>query len=93
MEYYTGTTTAAIAMKEGKNDIPPIKYLQCPAAVTVHHLQKFLCSKYNIDLDNEKLTIDIIYEEEILPTTFMLMDVAYTFNWKRVSTTFYFMSV
>lgn len=76
---------------EHLNDLPSTTYLQCPAAVTVHHLQKFLCSKYGIDLDNEKLTIDIIYEEEVLPTSFMLMDIAYTFNWKRVSITFYFL--
>jgi hypothetical protein len=29
--------------------------------------------------------VDVIYEGEVLPPHFSLMDVAYTFKWKRVS--------
>ncbi|KAL5273910.1 hypothetical protein ACFFRR_000584 [Megaselia abdita] len=76
LEYYTSSA-------ESLNDLPPIRYLQCPFAVTVSNLQKFLCVKYDIDLDKENLTIDIIYEDEVLPSSFMLMDVAYIFNWKK----------
>lgn len=64
---------------------PPIRYLQCPAGVTVHHLKRFLCSKFNINPNNELVELEIIYEEEVLPEDFNLMDVGYCYNWKRVS--------
>ena len=69
----------------GKSSIPPIRYLQCPAAVTVRHLQRFLSSKFTLNLDSGSTQIDIIYEDELLPTDFTLMDIAYCYNWKRVS--------
>lgn len=65
--------------------MPPIKYLQCPAAVTVGHLKRFISSKYTLSLSSGTTQIDIIYEDELLPSDFTLMDVAYTYNWKRVS--------
>lgn len=68
-----------------KQQIPPIRYLQCPAAVTVHHLKRFIYSKFDIDPDNQRVNVDIIYEEEILPEDFSLMDVGYCYCWKRVS--------
>lgn len=64
----------------------PKRYLQCPAAVTVRHLKKFLRLKYGIGLD---CWVDIIYDEECLPENFTLIDVAYTFTWKRVSETIF----
>lgn len=64
---------------------PPIRYLQCPAAVTIRHLQRFLSSKYNLNIDLPNVDIQIIYEDEVLPMGFNLMDVAYCYNWKRVS--------
>lgn len=63
----------------------PITYLCCPAAVTIHHLYKFILTKNGLQLDNERIQVDIIYEDEILPHEFTLMDVAYCFNYKRVS--------
>lgn len=69
-----------------KSAVPPIRYLQCPAAVTVRLLQRFLSSKYNLNIDN--VNIDIIYEDEVLPIEFCLMDVAYCYKWKRVSLLF-----
>lgn len=65
--------------------IPPVRYLQCPAAVSVRHLQRFLSSKYNLKLDSALVEIQIIYEDEVLPLSFTLMDVAYCYSWKRVS--------
>lgn len=64
---------------------PPINYLQCPAAVTVHHLKRFVSAKYGIDIERD-VNIEIICEDEVLPEDFTLMDVAYCFNWTRVST-------
>lgn len=76
-----------------KSALPPIKYLQCPAAVTVRHLQRFLSSKYILSLESGTTQIDIIYEDELLPADFTLMDVAYTYNWKRVSAALYLLYI
>lgn len=63
--------------------IPSIRYLQCPAAVTVKHLKRFITCKF--DLNVNSFVIDIVYENDILPVDFSLMDVAYCYKWKRVS--------
>lgn len=63
---------------------PPINYLQCPAAVTVHHLKRFVSAKYGINAERD-VNIEIICEDEVLPEDFTLMDVAYCYNWTRVS--------
>ncbi|KRT85665.1 zinc finger protein [Oryctes borbonicus] len=57
------------------------RYLQCPAAVSMTHLQKFIRMKYAL-LSEHK--VDIIHEGEVLPSHFTLMDIAYIFKWKRV---------
>lgn len=57
------------------------RYLQCPAAVTMSLLQKFVRMKYALSAEHR---VDIIHSGEILPQHFNLMDVAYTFQWKRV---------
>ncbi|XP_065368636.1 protein suppressor 2 of zeste [Calliphora vicina] len=63
--------------------VPPVRYLQCPASVKVHHLKRFLCSKFEIDPCNRRVGIDIIYEDEVLPSDFTLMDVGYCYKWQR----------
>lgn len=67
-----------------QTSLPPIRYLQCPAAVTVRHLKRFLSSKFDLNLD-VNCRIDIIYEDEILPIDLSMIDVAYCFEWMRVS--------
>nr|XP_022908864.1 polycomb group protein Psc-like isoform X1 [Onthophagus taurus] len=57
------------------------RYLQCPAAVQMTHLQKFIRMKFGLKDDHK---VDIIHNGEVLPTFFTLMDVAYTFKWNRV---------
>lgn len=71
------------------NNIPQVRYLQAPAAFKVHHLKKFLSSKYDLSNLKKPMCIDIIYEGEILSEEFTLMDIAYTFSWERVSITFF----
>lgn len=67
-------------------DRPRICYLQCPAEVRVLHLKRFLCSKYDIDAENNaQVEVEITYEDEVLPPSFRLMDVGYCYQWKRVS--------
>ncbi|XP_050073422.1 protein suppressor 2 of zeste [Anopheles maculipalpis] len=63
----------------------PITYLQCPAAVTVHHLYKFILTKNGLQVGADNIRVDIIYEEEILPHDFTLMDVAYCYDYKRIA--------
>lgn len=62
--------------------MPHRRYLQCPAAVSMKHLKKFIRMKYGLRSDHR---VDIIYAGECLKDDFCLMDVAYTFSWKRVS--------
>jgi hypothetical protein len=66
------------------NNIPQVRYLQAPAAFRVHHLKKFLSSKYDLNNLKKPMCIDIIYEGEVLSNDFTLMDIAYTYNWERV---------
>jgi hypothetical protein len=46
------------------------------------HLKKFIRMKYGLRSQHR---VDIIYAGECLRDDFCLMDVAYTFSWKRVS--------
>lgn len=62
--------------------LPHKRYLQCPAAVTINHLKKFVRMKYGLAAEQ---MVDIIYQEECLPEDFSLMDVAYTFMWDRTT--------
>uniref|UniRef100_A0A1A9UST2 RING-type domain-containing protein n=1 Tax=Glossina austeni TaxID=7395 RepID=A0A1A9UST2_GLOAU len=66
-----------------ENSLPPVRYLQCPATFKIHHLKRFLYSKYDINASNRSVGLDIMYEYEILPNDFTLMDVAYCYEWKR----------
>ncbi|XP_063700493.1 protein suppressor 2 of zeste-like [Culicoides brevitarsis] len=68
----------------GSGIAPPINYLQCPAAVTVHHLKRFVSAKYGINVDRD-VNIEIICEDRVLTEEFTLMDVAYCFNWTRAA--------
>lgn len=77
------------AVSEHEADrIPPTKYLQCPAALTVYHLQRFLASKYSLSIETTiggRIDIQIISDDEVLPKTFTLMDIAYCSKWSQVS--------
>nr|BAW19567.1 polycomb group RING finger protein 4 [Gnatocerus cornutus] len=64
-----------------KSDKSDKRFLQCPAAVSMQHLQKFVRMKFALSPNHK---VDIIYKGEVLPPHFSLMDVAYTFKWKRV---------
>ncbi|KAL0279500.1 UNVERIFIED_CONTAM: hypothetical protein PYX00_001042 [Menopon gallinae] len=82
LEYYTGQSDSENDEKGSPANGKPKRYLQCPAAVTVRHLKKFLQMKYGIGVDS---WVDIIYNDECLPDYFSLIDVAYTFTWRRTS--------
>uniref|UniRef100_A0A0K8TYV9 Protein suppressor 2 of zeste n=1 Tax=Bactrocera latifrons TaxID=174628 RepID=A0A0K8TYV9_BACLA len=65
------------------SQIPPVRYLQCPACLKIRHLKRFLCSKFDIDPESKRIEVEVIYEDEVLPNDFTLMDVGYCYNWKR----------
>jgi len=61
---------------------PNRRFLQCPGSVTVHHLKKFIMTKYSLD---QSFLVDVIYKEDLLPEDHTLIDVAYSYNWRKTS--------
>ena len=59
------------------------RYLRCPAAVTIFHLQKLIRAKYGL---TDAHRVDVMYKEEPLCSSYTLMDVMYIYHWRRVST-------
>lgn len=58
---------------------PAKRYLNCPAAMTIAMLQKFIRMKYSI---SARYKVDILYMDDVLWSHYMLMDVAYIYSWK-----------
>ncbi|XP_076868918.1 polycomb complex protein BMI-1-A [Brachyhypopomus gauderio] len=63
-----------------KDEVNNKRYLQCPAAMTVMHLRKFLRSKMDIPCTFQ---IEVMYEDEPLKDYYTLMDIAYIYTWRR----------
>ena len=61
---------------------PNRRFLQCPGSFTVHHLKKFIFTKYGLD---QGFLVDVIYKEDLLPEDQTLIDIAYSYNWRKVS--------
>ncbi|XP_075438101.1 LOW QUALITY PROTEIN: polycomb group RING finger protein 2-like [Ascaphus truei] len=59
-----------------------IRFLRCPAAMTVTHLAKFLRNKMDVP---SKYKVEILYEEEPLQEYYTLMDIPYIYPWGRTS--------
>ncbi|XP_017157256.1 polycomb complex protein BMI-1-A [Poecilia reticulata] len=66
--------------KQTKEQVANKRYLQCPAAMTVMHLRKFLRSK--MDIPNT-YQVEVMYEDEPLKDYYTLMDIAYIYTWRR----------
>ncbi|KAL7835537.1 hypothetical protein SRHO_G00278840 [Serrasalmus rhombeus] len=66
--------------KQTKEEVNNKRYLQCPAAMTVMHLRKFLRSKMDIPCTFQ---IEVMYEDEPLKDYYTLMDIAYIYTWRR----------
>lgn len=79
MESIFGSNIASLS------NVPQIRYLQCPAGVKVMHLKRFITSKYDLVNMKVPMNIDIIYEDDVLSNDLSLMDIAYCYDWKRVS--------
>jgi len=65
-------------------EFPTRRFLQCPAAVTVAHLQKLIRAKYGLSAEHR---VDIMHMDDPLNEEFTLMDVAYIYRWRRVNVT------
>ncbi|KAL2085904.1 hypothetical protein ACEWY4_019224 [Coilia grayii] len=66
--------------KTSKEEVNNKRYLQCPAAMTVMHLRKFLRSKMDIPCTFQ---VEVMYEDEPLKDYYTLMDIAYIYTWRR----------
>ncbi|XP_062843607.1 polycomb complex protein BMI-1-B isoform X2 [Trichomycterus rosablanca] len=66
--------------KESTKEMNVKRYLQCPAAMTVMHIRKFLRSKMDIPCTFQ---IEVMYEDEPLKDYYTLMDIAYIYTWRR----------
>ena len=60
---------------------PNRRFLQCPGSVTINHLKKFIITKYGLD---DKFVVDVIYKDDLLAEDNSLIDVAYSYNWRKV---------
>ena len=66
---------------EADKENPNRRFLQCPGSVTVQLLKKFIMTKYSLD---QNFLVDVIYKEDLLPEENTLIDVAYSYNWRKV---------
>ncbi|CAB1349912.1 unnamed protein product [Coregonus sp. 'balchen'] len=66
--------------KQSKQQVNNKRYLQCPAAMTIMHLRKFLRSKMDIPCTYQ---VEVMYEDEPLKDYYTLMDIAYIYTWRR----------
>ncbi|NXH13639.1 PCGF2 protein, partial [Bucco capensis] len=57
-----------------------LRFLRCPAAMTVMHLAKFLRNKMDVP---SKYKVEVLYEDEPLKEYYTLMDIAYIYPWRR----------
>ncbi|XP_046421656.1 polycomb group protein Psc-like [Neodiprion fabricii] len=81
LEYYIPSTKdQGEGDKESTAKTLPRRYLRCPAAVTISHLQKLIRAKYGL---SEAHRVDIMYKEEPLCGNYTLMDVMYIYHWRR----------
>ncbi|KAF1522350.1 UNVERIFIED_CONTAM: Polycomb group RING finger protein 2, partial [Eudyptes pachyrhynchus] len=74
-----GTVENGDLEKEKKNGV---RFLRCPAAMTVMHLAKFLRNKMDVP-SKYKASVEVLYEDEPLKEYYTLMDIAYIYPWRR----------
>ncbi|XP_052615052.1 polycomb group RING finger protein 2 isoform X3 [Peromyscus californicus insignis] len=65
---------------DGDKEKTGVRFLRCPAAMTVMHLAKFLRNKMDVP---SKYKVEILYEDEPLKEYYTLMDIAYIYPWRR----------
>ncbi|XP_061778489.1 polycomb complex protein BMI-1-A [Nerophis ophidion] len=83
IEFFDQSThrlTGCLEDKHPKDEVANKRYLQCPAAMTIMHLRKFLRSKMDIPNTHQ---VEVMYEDEPLKDYYTLMDIAYIYTWRR----------
>lgn len=81
IEFFDQTRLGGVVEdKPSKDQVANKRYLQCPAAMTVMHLRKFLRSKMDIPSTYQ---VEVMYEDEPLKDYYTLMDIAYIYTWRR----------
>lgn len=58
------------------------RYLRCPAAVSIAHLQKLIRAKYDL---TDQHRVDVLYNQDSLLAELTLIDIACIYLWKKVS--------
>ncbi|KAG8566218.1 hypothetical protein GDO81_013142 [Engystomops pustulosus] len=76
----TRDDTQDLADSEDLEKRNSLRFLRCPAAMTITHLAKFLRNKMDVP---SKYKVEILYEEELLKDYYTLMDIAYIYPWGR----------
>ncbi|XP_018335423.1 mucin-5AC [Agrilus planipennis] len=71
--------TICISLNYHGHSGPP-RYLRCPAAISVVHIQKLLRAKYDLCKNHR---IDILHNQDCLNSHLTLMDIAYIYLWRR----------
>uniref|UniRef100_A0A674IKH9 Polycomb group RING finger protein 2 n=2 Tax=Terrapene triunguis TaxID=2587831 RepID=A0A674IKH9_9SAUR len=83
IEFYEGMRDekkGTIENGDAEKEKNGVRFLRCPAAMTVMHLAKFLRNKMDVP---SKYKVEVLYEDEPLKEYYTLMDIAYIYPWRR----------
>ncbi|XP_008940206.1 PREDICTED: polycomb group RING finger protein 2-like, partial [Merops nubicus] len=84
IEFYEGSREEKKGTVENgeleKEKVSGVRFLRCPAAMTVMHLAKFLRNKMDVP---PRYKVEVLYEDEPLKEYYTLMDIAYIYPWRR----------
>ncbi|XP_069732891.1 polycomb group RING finger protein 2 isoform X2 [Phaenicophaeus curvirostris] len=83
IEFYEGSREekkGAVENGDLEQEKNGVRFLRCPAAMTVMHLAKFLRNKMDVP---SKYKVEVLYEDEPLKEYYTLMDIAYIYPWRR----------
>ncbi|XP_006817085.1 polycomb complex protein BMI-1-like [Saccoglossus kowalevskii] len=93
LEYYIAAQNGHRTVSNGggsesgdssKDEMNDVRYLRCPAAVTVYHIKKFIRHKFGLPSSFE---VDVLYRyrnsDDSLIDHYTLMDIAYLYDWRR----------
>ncbi|XP_042905735.1 polycomb group protein Psc [Parasteatoda tepidariorum] len=91
LEYMHSSKDAVENDKEGSNKKDPMtRYLNCPAALSVANLKKFIRQKFGV---SSSYSIEIFYGDNLLIDEYTLMDIAYIHTWRRAGPMKFFYSI
>ncbi|XP_026293812.1 polycomb group protein Psc-like [Frankliniella occidentalis] len=80
LEYHDRRKSSGKNSSADQKNLPPKRYLKCPALFTVGLLKKFLRLKFDLP---HNIMIDIFQRRESLADEYTLLDIAYIYPWKR----------